>query len=84
LKLSVKIIFSELFTFQKNFLRSFMFHKHENFLKPGKFLIFFKNIWGKRSEQDPGAGARAGIFDKLELEPEPEPHKNGPAPKHCL
>jgi hypothetical protein len=30
------------------------------------------------------AGAGAGIFDKLELEPELEPHKNGPAPQHWL
>jgi hypothetical protein len=44
----------------------YVFKKHE---------IFLEKYMGKEVR----AGARAGIFDKLE----PEPHKNFPAPQHC-
>jgi hypothetical protein len=50
-----------------------VFKKHENFFTM-KIVEFFLFIWG--------AGAGAGIFDKLEQEP--ETHKNAPAPQHCL
>jgi hypothetical protein len=62
------------FYFKNLFMIVFGFKKHEIFLKPGKFLIFFRKYLGKM------VGAGAEIFDKLE--PEPEPHKNGPAPQH--
>jgi hypothetical protein len=54
----------------------YVLKKHEHCLKTMKIVVFFLNYMEKMVR----AGARAGIFDKLE--PEPEPHKNGPAPQH--